>query len=427
MSRLDDHAGFHNTLVRINCQFDYSLFGITHAPGFISGKSGYLFEEDYIHEYKGTFFIGEKVVDRKVRMLKNIQDSLGSYGVPLVVVYEPGKASFYPEYFPSRFRNKKKGPSNYDRFVTASAAAGLKFIDLNSWFLSMKDTSRFPLFPKYGMHWSLYGVSKAMDTLVSYLTGTCRLTLPACRKTGFTAFTNSPGTDYDIGSILNLLWHLPQISGGAAVVKFEDDSGRRNLRVLIIADSYYLNILEPYGRKLFRSQEYRYYNKKLYPRHNVTPPQYADKSDMRNKLKKFDLVLLMSSEINLHSTFWNFPDEAFYAFHPWPPQPALERIENDIRNDREWFRFMVAKSRSTGRPLEEMISEDAQFMFFSTFADIPAKSYLDTIDYIGMEIRRNGDWLAAVQKKAQDNHLSLDSMIRVDATYTYMQKRQKKW
>lgn len=423
---LEDHTGFHKTLTRVNCQIDFSLFGVTHAPGFIAGKEGYLFEEDYIREYNGDFFIGERVIHEKVKLLKGVQDSLQANGIPLVVVFEPGKATYFPEYFPDRYR-KKPERSNYEQFIASSKAVGLNFLDLNHLFLKMKDTTRFPLFPKYGMHWSLYGVSKAMDTLVNTLTAVNRLTIPEFRVTGFRNFTRPRGTENDIGVILNLLWQLPPAPGVAPVLWFDNDPAKRKLNVLVIADSYYLNIVEPYGRKLFRSQEYWYYNRKLYPRHNVTPPRYVDKADLLKKLKQFDLILLMSSEINLHCGFWSFPEEAWYAFRPWPPQRALMRIENDIRNDREWFSFMVAKASANGTPLHEMISEDARYMFFNTFSDIPWKSYLDTIDYIGVEIRRNPEWLDAVKKKAAENHISLDSMIMLDANYTYEQKRLNRW
>lgn len=426
ISSLSDHTGFHNSLTRLNCQVDYSLFGITHAPGFITGKSGTLFEEDYIREYNGDFFIGERVIHHKVKLLKDVQDSLKANGVPLVVVFEPGKATYFPEYFPNRYQ-KRPGRSNYQQFIASSTSVGLKHIDLNRLFLEMKDTVRYPLFPKYGMHWSLYGVAKAMDTLAGALEADYHIQMPDFHVTGLRHFTRPRGTENDIGVILNLLCDLPPAPGVAPLTWFENDSTKRGVRVLVIADSYYLNIIEPYGRKLFRSQEYWYYNKKLYPRHNVTPPRFVDKSDLLNKLKQFDLILLMSSEINLHCGFWSFPEEAWYAFHPWPPQRALRRIENDIRNDREWFSFMVAKAMANGKPLHEMISEDARYMFFHSFSEIAGKSYLDTIDYIGVEIRRTPEWFEAVKKKAESTHIPLDSMILLDAQYTYEQKRLKRW
>lgn len=425
--RLEDHIGFRNSLFRLNNQLDFSLFGITHAEGFIRGKKNFLFEEDYIREYTGDYFIGKAVIDQKVNMLKMAQDSLAKYGIPLIPVFEPGKASFFPEYIPARYHPQKKSLSNYEYFVQRAKETGLLYLDLNRAFLQMKDTSRFPLFPAYGMHWSLYGAAVAVDTLSSYIQHLKPGSLPEFRIGSIMESDIPRGTDYDIAEVLNVMCALPPTPGAYPETTIENSPEKRKLRVLVIADSYYLNILEPYGRKLFRSQEYWYYNQKLYPRHNVTPPLYVNKSDLLKKLKKFDLILLMSSEINLHCAFWNFADEAFYAFRPWPPQPALARIANDIRNDREWFRFMVAKSRSNNKPLDEMITDDARFMFFTTFKDIPWKSYLDTIDFIGLEIRQNADWLEAVKKKALDNNVPLDEMITRDATYTYEQKRAKKW
>ena len=46
--RVNDNSGLRKSMIRINNQCDYSLFGIIHANGFVQGKSRYLFEEDYI-------------------------------------------------------------------------------------------------------------------------------------------------------------------------------------------------------------------------------------------------------------------------------------------------------------------------------------------------------------------------------------------
>ena len=91
-SRLNDNIGLRNTLVRLNNQVDYSLFGLINAHGFIRGHEGYLYEEDYIHEYTGDYFIGKAVIDKKLARLKNVTDSLGSWHIPLLLVYEIGRA-----------------------------------------------------------------------------------------------------------------------------------------------------------------------------------------------------------------------------------------------------------------------------------------------------------------------------------------------
>ncbi|MEI7980668.1 MAG: hypothetical protein WCI71_03385 [Bacteroidota bacterium] len=423
--RMNDHTGFYNTLIRVNNQYDYTLFGLIHAKGFVQGLDHYLYEEDYLHEYNGDYFIGEQVIDKKLARLKNVQDSLKARHIPLLLVYEPGKASFCPEYIPRRFHPEWRSRTNYDYFLQRSAELGVSYMDMNRYFLMMKDTSRYPLFPCYGMHWSLYGVTFAVDTLIRRIESETGRQLPHFNTRQLTISSTAWGTDNDIGELLNLSCSLPATTGAMPEVVFENAPEKRNLSALIIADSYYLNIVEDYGQKLFKNQEYWYYNNKLYPYQNNNPPTYVDKNNLLEKLKKFNVILLMVSEINLHCGFWNFAEEAWAAFHPGYREPHLCRIENQIRNEREWFGFMVEKARRRGEPVETMIREDAAYVFYSNFSTLDSKSYTDTIDYIIMKIKNDTAWLALIEKKAQSQNIPVDSMLFRDAVYTYEQSKKK--
>jgi len=423
-ARVNDHTGLRNTLIRIANQVDYTLFGNVHAEGFIRGKEGYLFEEDYIHEYNGDFFIGQRVIDKKLSRLKNVSDSLKKYNIPLLLVYEPGKASFYPEFIPDRFHAGKPSASNLSFYLQRSRELGLPFMDMNRYFLEMKDTARYPLFPRYGMHWSLYGVPLAVDTLARVAGKMTGKQLPRFRTKKLLETETPVGTDNDIGELLNLACPMKATRGAFPLIAFENKPPVA-LRVLVIADSYYLNIIEGYGRKLFKTQDYWYYNKKCYPFQNQSPPAYVDKSDLRSRLKHYDLVLVMVSEINLHCGFWNFADEAYLAFHPEQKDPKVDSIENVIRNERSWFRFLVKKASRQGQTLEEAIHEDATYLFNTHYNSITGKSYCDSVYHITCDIRNNPDWFSQVKKKAQERKIPLDSMLLLDAAYCYEQSKKK--
>lgn len=423
-TRVNDYSGLRKSLIRINNQYDFTLYGLTHARGFILGKSGYLFEEDYIHEYNGDYFIGRAAIDKKLSRLKNVSDSLRAHNIPLILVYEPGKASFFPEYIPGRFHPESKRETNSDYFIRRSRQLGLSFTDLNSYFLAMKDTARHPLFPRYGMHWSLYAVPFAVDTLSRLIESETGKQLPDFKTSNLATSMTPKGTDNDIGELLNLACPLKPTPGAYPSIVFQPGA-KKSVSALVIADSYYVNIVEDYGSKLFKTQDYWYYNNKLYPYQNNDPPRYVDKSDLRAKLETYDVVLLMVSEINLHCGFWNFADESFLAFHPEKKDPKRYDIENEIRNDREWFRFMVGKARVQQKPLEEMIRRDAEFTFFSKYSSLAGKSYLDSVDYMALSIKNNPEWLALVEKKARERSISLDSMVMLDAIYSYDQLKKK--
>ena len=423
--RRNEYSGFYNTLIRISNQYDYSLFGLIHAKGFVQGLNRCLYEEDYLYEYTGKYFIGKATIDKKLERLKNVQDSLRAHHIHLLLVYEPGKASFCPEYIPRRFHPEWRSQTNYEYFLQRSAEMGVSYLDMNRYFQMMKDTSRYPLFPQYGMHWSLYGVTFAVDTLVKRIEAETGKQLPNFTIRHLATSPPPQGTDNDIGELLNLVCPLPDTESLYPEIVFENAPGKLNLSVLIVADSYYLNIVEDYGPKLFKEQEYWYYNNKLYPYQNNNPPAYVDKTNLLGKLLRFDVILLMVSEINLHCGFWNFADEAWAAFHPGHPDPHLYRIENQIRNDREWFSFMAGKAIKNGTTLEAMIREDAAYVFYNNYNALEGKSYSDTINYLTLNIKNNAEWLALVEKKAQEQNLPLDTMLLRDAIYMYEQSKKR--
>ena len=134
---------------------------------------------------------------------------------------------------------------------------------------------------------------------------------------------------------------------------------------------------------------------------------------------------LMVSELNLHCCFWNFADEAFLAFHPEMKDLQLDKIENSIRIDREWFRFMVRRSKEENRPLDQMIRDNAEYTFFTYYNDIQDKSYRDTIQYITLNIKKNAEWYKQIAKNAQDQRMPLDTALMLNAIYTYNQLKKK--
>jgi hypothetical protein len=225
--------------------------------------------------------------------------------------------------------------------------------------------------------------------------------------------------------MLNLLFPLPKVKAAYPQLRFKENPGAKKISVLVIADSYYLNIINGFSDKLFGKEEYWYYNSKVYP--NIIDnenPVYADKSNLREKLKEFDVILLMTSEINMHCGFWNFADEVYQAFHPEHVETHVYKMENLIRNQREWFRFMVGKAYRQGVPLERMIRLDAEYSFYNDYQSIVNKNREDSIAHIAIGIRQDPGWLKQVAGKAKERNLPLEEMLYQDARYLYEQQKK---
>jgi hypothetical protein len=421
----EDHIGLRKSLFRLHNQYDYSLFGITHALGFIKGKNNHLFEEDYIQEYTGKYFIGKNTLERKFRKLKDIQEQLRAMNIELLPVIEPGKASYFPEYIPDHYHPGKRTLTNQEYFIELFRNLNITYLDLNRYFLDLKNSTLYPLFPNYGMHWSIYGVAVATDSLLKYLGKEHPGKIPGM-KIGEVRLSDSLRySDNDIGNILNLIFPLPKVQAAYPQLHFENDPEKKKLSVLVIADSYYLNIVDRIGNQVFGKQEYWYYNSKVYPAIiDNDNPVYIDKSDLRKKLSEFDVILLMTSEINMHCVYWNFIDEVYQAFHPEYKESHVFEQENRIRNQREWFRFMVAKARKQGLTLEEMIRVDAEYGFYNDYNSIQNKNSEDSIAHIAIDIKNNPEWMKTVKEKARALNVPLEEMIDRDARYQYEQQKK---
>ena len=228
----------------------------SNADGFIVGKEGYLFEEDYILEYTGHYFIGKKTIDCKLHKLIEVKEQLKDQGIELMMVIEPGKASFYPEYIPDRYFAKGISLSNYQYIYQKCCQLGIPILDLNRYFLDLKATSPYPLFSKYGMHWSIYGVSVVVDTLNKFITHHASVSIPSFHVTDITITNELRSTDNDIGKTFNLIFDLPEIEVAYPEITFGADTLERELNMLVIGDSYYNNIKEDFSQKMYQRDDF---------------------------------------------------------------------------------------------------------------------------------------------------------------------------
>ena len=363
ISRLTNHLGFRSGLLRINNQVDYSLFGLTHTEGYIKGKERKFLQEEYISEYLGTYFIGRTALQQKLQKLRSVSDSLRSNGIGMLLVLEPSKVICFPEDIPPRFLKSRNHESNYSFISKRLNTYGISHIDMSKWFRMMRDTSRLPLFSPYGMHWSVYGEFVSLDTLMRGLEKVSGKVMPHIKISSMKFSDSLWQTDNDIGRLLNLALDLKKISMPYPILHFNREGTDTSARVLIIADSYYETMLRDVKEPLFAKSEFWFYNSKLFPfiddYHN---PVYIDKDNLISKYIKFNVILLMTSDINMHAFLWDFIEEAWAAFHPGITDQPVYKWENSIRKYPDWFKSVIAKASKYHRPLELQIRAEAQWM-----------------------------------------------------------------
>lgn len=415
---LEQRLGLHNLLVRINNQIDYSLFNKVHAEGVVIGEHHVLHERDYIRAWTGEDFIGEKTWDKKLGRLKFVQDHLKrTYGIDLILILEPSKARFSPETLPEGSAERKKEPSNYTYIVNKLNKLNIRFLDLNSYYLMLKDTSRYELYPKYGVHWSVYGMTLMADTMIKYIERLRQIDMPDIHISNIIISDSLRDTDYDAAKPLNLLFELPHGPMAYPEIHFEDQKGKTRPDVLVEGDSYYWNIFNSrIPDHCFNNHSFWYFNALVYP-DSYYDSTFVTDLDIKKEVEKRDVILIMSTERFLFKYDWGFTDALYNAYTPdFEPDP-LYAYENNIRQNMDFFDNLVTRASSQNENLEEVIHQEADFLFKKN--DLEGYLKRKGPDHYRSVIASDTLWMRSLAKQAADSSLPLAEVLNRNAEFMF--------
>ncbi len=315
----NEKFGFRSSFIRLHNQLKYWFYNKAQANGVIIGKEGYLYEYNYIKAYYGTDYIGKDSINNTIERLKYVQETLESMNKTLIIVLAPGKGSYYPEYFPDSCKSIV-GKTNYVEMLRSMRANDLKFVDLKSWFLSMKKTTKYPLFPQSGIHWSKYGELIAMDSIVKFIEQKASIQYPRIKIKSVEVSAENKDGDYDIGEGLNLMFQTATFP--MAYPTYEIKYPERNKhKTTFIADSYYWGSFNKgFSSSIFNNGKFWFYNNEVYPDHYKKPTLAAD-IDFKKEIAENEVIVLMTTDANLGRFPFGFSELFIKHF---PPKKTLD-------------------------------------------------------------------------------------------------------
>jgi len=304
---LNDRTGFRPFFIRLNNQLTFSLFGKAKASGVIIGKDNYMYEMNYILASQGQDYIGDSIIQVRAERLKTIQDYLDSLDKHMVVTFAAGKGSFYPEYFPDRLKVTKT-KTNLEAYKAQFDSLGLNYIDFNDWFLQIKDTSQYILYPRTGVHWSFYGMVLVVDSLSNYLQKATGQPFPEFEYGDIKLSRRYKSTDADIEEGMNMLFRVNRDKMAYPKVAYHDE-GYDKIKSVVIADSFYWGLHNlGFSRRMFDNGEFWYYYNRIYGTEEVIK---IDTIDAFARLKETDVLILMATEATLKRFPFGFVEEIY--------------------------------------------------------------------------------------------------------------------
>lgn len=360
---LSQEFGFANSFIRFQNQLQFYLFKVARANGVVVGKENYLYERSYIDAYYGNDFLGKEVIENQFAKLKKLQDTLLFYEVELLIVYAPGKASFYPEFIPDNLREVRK-ITNLEYSLKMADSFDIDYIDMSKWFISMKDTSRFCLYPKTGIHYSFYGARLVVDTIVNFCRVNYGFNLTEIGWSEIKLSDKLKKTDKDIERGMNLISEIDNFEMPYQNIKI----GKRNEsapKMIVIADSYYWQ-LHNMGvtTKIFKHGEFWFYNKQVYPKRNKKDTWVRD-LNLKKEILSQDLIMLFTTEPVLKRQYWSFIDKAYDAFFNPKKDTYKEKIEeqaNKIRKNKKLMKSIEEKAVIRNISIDSMLMLDAEYI-----------------------------------------------------------------
>ncbi|NOX48700.1 MAG: hypothetical protein GXO89_17160 [Chlorobi bacterium] len=408
-----ENIGFHGFATRLRNQIDYSFFHLAHSDKAVVGKDNILFDEWYLDAWRGRTFVGEDFIDIKLHKLKMVQDTLKNLGTELIFILAPNKADFYEGKIPDYYKQNRYPQNNYTYIAKRSKEIGLEFIDLNKYFLSIKETTPYPLYPKSGIHWSNYGGYVALDTILNYIEAKQGIVLNDIYIDSIELTHVPKHPDYDIGKNINLLCQIPQWEMAYPHLSYEDNPNKPKPKMLVSGDSYYFNIYNyDFTEKLFANNAFWYYA------HWVYPEMYAKKTvatsyDLQPEIEGKDIVLMMVTSRFMHNIDWLLIDKLFDIYYPGILWKKTYDKQASIQTDNDYFFWLINKAESQGIPVNETIEKDVEYILSQDANSPIGKSVFDYIH----EMENNSAWLEDIRQKALKNQNTLRDQEILDAYF----------
>lgn len=360
-------------LVRLHNEIEFYTFSKVHVKSIVQGQNGYLFDRDDMSAYAGSDYVGSVYIEDQVRKLKFIEEQLKPYGKSLVVVIVPGKSSLSPEYLPTTMGGPGR-VTNLSQYVRQLKTEGVSTINFADYFKRKKRSSSFPVFGKYSVHWSNYASAIAADSLIRYVEHLYSIDMVNCTWKEVKKQA-AHGTDIDFLEALNLL-HYPELPiMEYPNYRYELDNKNAKPPFLAIGDSYYWGL--PEFQTPFSNYHFWFYNNEVYPESSVLS-LFTYQLDLKAELANHDVIVFFASEANLKDLGWG----------------AIDRIAQELKTP-ETVRYLHEDyNKKTGRIIQEM--------------------------------RGVPQWMQLISQKASEKHISVDSMLMLDARWVYHQYEQKK-
>ena len=417
-----EHFGLREPVIRIYNQYVWSAYNKTYCHFIVPGKQGYLYYALAVKEHFGTELLHHyksneaamKDVDTELRMMNKVRHVLKDYGIEFLAFIAPDKPEVYPEYLPRRDADTTTVHID-EYFSQRMTETSFPFINMTDWFVQMRDTASFPLFPRTDSHWryaSIYG----FDSLFRFIN-----TLDGEAK--FPTLHIGPPIVYESDKLegdeetLNLIFRIhDDKTQYKSNITVEPDSTHRKPKVLFVGDSfiYSMNDFMPI-RKIMEDREIWFYNNTAYEGFDNKTESVKD-IDRLSHILNADYVVFYSAGHQWWEATYGFAKDALLQLCV-----SDSLFEASVNEQADKFRHLEGYDDLTEKELrgqmEWMLRNNPELIPGLEGEDMPTIRNTERIEQAKFtnRIKADKDWLSTIQMYATKQAISFDEALHEEA------------
>ena len=367
------NTGFREFFIRNYNQVVYSCFGKSTNLHVKEGLNHELYLKMYLNEVTGKT-LEEKcgsVEEAKALAQRNVEetmrliDTLQSHGTKFLFVFAPSKTWVYPEYMPKYYHERMTDFSLEEYYIDLFKENNIPHIDFLDYFKSIKDEAPYPLYTRTGTHWAEWTIPFVADSILRKLETITDYTLPGIQIVDENLTTEYSKQDRELESSMNLLFPLDKPALPRPVFALTDAENADKPNLLIVGDSYFVQLKESPFVKAFNHWDYWMYNKDSYS----SRPYYEGKHleymfDAAEVLEDADIVMAVFTNVFIYDYMAGFTQSAQELFEKGTmgEQETLLKTMEMIKADAKWYQAIEKQAQERGISVEENLRRNAKFV-----------------------------------------------------------------
>ena len=370
---LTDHAkrnsGFREVCIRSYNQCLFSLFGKSTNDNIIRGENKEMYLKMYLDEVTGKTFkhhyasqeAFEAEAQHNIEKTLVLIDSLRNHGTQFLFVEAPSKTWVYPEHMPQGYRDSIMPFSVQQYYTRLFEQNGIPHIDFLGYFQSLKGKKEYPLYSRYGTHWAESTIPFVADSVLTKIGSLIGQDMPHIVCVDENLSTNYSKQDGEIEHLMNLLLPIRKPAIPQPIMALSDTTLRKP-DILVIADSYFIQLHESAFADAFDRCEYWKYNDEVITKNIEFLGKVKYYPDVYKVIDEVDLVMVITTSVYAYDYMFGFCETAQHAFVDRDAEGEELRIQNiiqNIKNTPEWFESVKQQAVERGIDLDEMLRLNA--------------------------------------------------------------------